>query len=110
MRNVPCLLAQTCVRTCGRRRDAEALDGPGLRRRRSFVSVRLAPIDLAEQDDDGSLDGGLLTEEPVETDRDLLVRKAPPRPIRSAPAADVAPWSAAYLGHQSENGRAAFAS
>ena len=73
VRDVPCLLAQVRVGTCSRCRDAEALHGPCLRGRRPVLSIRLAAFDLAEQHDDGPLDGCLLAEQPVETVRDLLV-------------------------------------
>ena len=52
VREVPGPLGDVGVRPRRRRGHAEALDDPGLRRRRALVSIRLTPADLAQQHDD----------------------------------------------------------
>ena len=85
-----------------RRRDPEALGGPGLDRRRTLVPVRLAPVDLAHQHDDLPLGGGLLPEGQIELVDDLLVRQSTAAEITSA-----AMRGSGGLDHRGENGRRA---
>ncbi len=59
VRDVPGLLAEMRQPPGGGRRDAEALHGPRFDRGRTLVSIGLAPVDLAQRDDDLRLRGRL---------------------------------------------------